>query len=233
MGAAMSSIDALVHFGQPKRKRKILLVGLDCAGKTTMLYKMQLGKVETTIPTIGLNVETVQYQKGVAITTLIAWDVGGRDPLRPLWRHYYQNTDGIIFMVDSNDRERVEWTAEKLSEMLKEEELMDKPLLVFANKQDLPNALRTSELVEKLNLHSIRNRKWFIQECVATQGKGLYEGLGWLVAEMQSSAKEAQPSVDLPAKASRAKALAEQADDISTADTEDATARAEIIKTHP
>ena len=75
----------------------IFKVGLDAAGKTTILYKLKLGEVVTTIPTIGFNVETVEY-KNISFTV---WDVGGQDKIRPLWRHYYQNTQGIIFVVDS------------------------------------------------------------------------------------------------------------------------------------
>ncbi|RNE98217.1 ADP-ribosylation factor 1, partial [Trypanosoma rangeli] len=85
-----------------KQEVRILMVGLDAAGKTTILYKLKLGEIVTTIPTIGFNVETVEY-KNLKFTM---WDVGGQDVLRPLWRHYYQNTNGIIFVVDSNDRER-------------------------------------------------------------------------------------------------------------------------------
>ena len=80
----------------------MLMVGLDAAGKTTILYKMKLGEIVTTIPTIGFNVETVEY-KNIKFTM---WDVGGQDKLRPLWRHYFQNTNGVIFVVDSNDRDR-------------------------------------------------------------------------------------------------------------------------------
>lgn len=66
------------------------------------------------------------------------WDVGGQDKIRPLWRHYFQNTQGIIFVVDSNDRDRIVEAREELQRMLNEDELRDAILLVFANKQDLP-----------------------------------------------------------------------------------------------
>ncbi len=101
-----------------KKEMRILMVGLDAAGKTTILYKLKLGEVVTTIPTIGLflfylsfyscsigfNVETVDY-KNISFTV---WDVGGQDKIRPLWRHYYQNTQGIIFVVDSNDKYKLD-----------------------------------------------------------------------------------------------------------------------------
>lgn len=155
---------------------RILMVGLDAAGKTTILYKLKLGEIVTTIPTIGFNVETVEY-KNISFTV---WDVGGQDKIRPLWRHYFQNTQGLIFVVDSNDRERTQEAAEELQKMLQEDELRDAVLLVFANKQDLPNAMAISEMTDKLGLQTLRSRTWYVQATCATQGTGLYEGLDWL-----------------------------------------------------
>uniref|UniRef100_A0A8C4XFF8 ADP-ribosylation factor n=1 Tax=Erpetoichthys calabaricus TaxID=27687 RepID=A0A8C4XFF8_ERPCA len=156
------------------------LVGLDAAGKTTILYKLKLGEIVTTIPTIGFNVETVEY-KNICFTV---WDVGGQDKIRPLWRHYFQNTQGLIFVVDSNDRERIQEAAEELQKMLQEDELRDAVLLVFANKQDLPNAMAISEMTDKLGLQTLRSRTWYVQATCATQGTGLYEGLDWLSNEL-------------------------------------------------
>jgi len=133
-----------------KKEMRILMVGLDAAGKTTILYKLKLGEVVTTIPTIGFNVETVEY-KNISFTV---WDVGGQDKIRPLWRHYYQNTQGVIFVVDSNDRDRIDDSKdyehsakEELNRMLSEDELREAVLLVFANKQDLPNAMKVQEVL--------------------------------------------------------------------------------------
>merc|ERR1712199_36635 len=172
MGGFFSKIWA--KFGT--KEMRILMVGLDAAGKTTILYKLKLGEIVTTIPTIGFNVETVEYKN----INFSVWDVGGQDKIRPLWRHYYQNTQGLIFVIDSNDRDRIEDAREELTKMLNEEEMRDAVLLVFANKQDLPNAMTAAEITEKLGLHSMRNRQWFIQSACATTGDGLYEGLDWL-----------------------------------------------------
>ncbi|XP_065830102.1 ADP-ribosylation factor 4-like [Oscarella lobularis] len=158
---------------------RILMVGLDAAGKTTILYKLKLGDVVSTIPTIGFNVESVEY-KNIKFNV---WDVGGQDKIRPLWRHYYENTHGIIYVVDSNDRERLPEAKDELSKMLEEEQLRDSILLVFANKQDLPNALTPSSLTEELGLMNLK-RKWYIQAATATEGTGLYEGLDWLSSEL-------------------------------------------------
>ncbi|XP_046326340.1 ADP-ribosylation factor 2 [Haliotis cracherodii] len=164
---------------------RILMVGLDAAGKTTILYKLKLGEIVTTIPTIGFNVETVEY-KNINFTV---WDVGGQDKIRPLWRHYYQNTQGLIFVVDSNDRERISEAREEMNRMLNEDELREAILLVFSNKQDLPNAMNAAEITDKLGLHSLRNRKWYIQATCATSGDGLYEGLDWLSNTLKNSKK--------------------------------------------
>jgi len=160
----------------------ILMVGLDAAGKTTILYKLKLGEVVTTIPTIGFNVETVEY-KNINFTV---WDVGGQDKIRPLWRHYYTGTQGLIFVVDSNDRDRIEDAREELTKMLNEDEMRDAVLLVYANKQDLPNAMTAAEITEKMGLQNMRNRQWFIQSACATTGDGLYEGLDWLSRTLSS-----------------------------------------------
>jgi len=137
---------------------------------------LKLGEIVTTIPTIGFNVETVEY-KNISFTV---WDVGGQDKIRPLWRHYFQNTQGVIFVVDSNDRDRISEANDELQKMLSEDELRDAVLLVFANKQDLPNAMSVLEITERLNLQALRSRKWYIQATCATSGDGLYEGLDWL-----------------------------------------------------
>ncbi|KAM9987928.1 hypothetical protein ACTFIZ_003269 [Dictyostelium cf. discoideum] len=182
MGVAFGKIFSR-FFG--KKDMRILMVGLDAAGKTTILYKLKLGEIVTTIPTIGFNVETVEF-KNINFTV---WDVGGQDKIRPLWRHYFQNTQGLIFVVDSNDRERIQEACDELNKMLNEDELRDAVLLVFCNKQDLPNAMSVAEVTDKLNLHSLRSRKWYIQSTCATSGDGLYEGLDWLSNTLTSSSK--------------------------------------------
>ncbi|PJF19258.1 hypothetical protein PSACC_00933 [Paramicrosporidium saccamoebae] len=156
-----------------KRDMRILMVGLDAAGKTTILYKLKLGEIVTTIPTIGtlfvgvssvvgFNVETVEYKK----IFFTVWDVGGQDKIR------------IIFVVDSNDRDRIGDARDELMRMLNEDELRNAVLLVFANKQDLPNAMSVAEVIEKMSLSSLTTRKWHVEATCATTGEGLYEGLG-------------------------------------------------------
>ncbi|CAG9316805.1 unnamed protein product [Blepharisma stoltei] len=158
------------------REMRILMVGLDAAGKTTILYKLKLGEVVTTIPTIGFNVERVEY-RNISFTV---WDVGGQDKIRPLWRYYYENIQGIIFVVDSNDTKRIEDAKEELYRLVNEDQLRDTCVLVLANKQDLPHSMTAAELTDKLGLHAIRGKKWYIQSTCAVSGDGLYEGLDWL-----------------------------------------------------
>uniref|UniRef100_A0A3B5BBN5 ADP-ribosylation factor 1-like n=1 Tax=Stegastes partitus TaxID=144197 RepID=A0A3B5BBN5_9TELE len=153
----------------------VAAVGLDAAGKTTLLYRLKLAEVVTTIPTIGFNVETVDY-KNISFTV---WDVGGQTIIRPLWRHYYVNTQGLIFVVDSNDPERIKEAADELHMMLEEDELRGVAVLVFANKQDLPRAMSASDITEAMGLSRV-SQPWFVQSSCAVSGSGLVEGLDWL-----------------------------------------------------
>eukprot|EP00465_Bigelowiella_longifila_P000686 CAMPEP_0185280738 /NCGR_PEP_ID=MMETSP1359-20130426/66319_1 /TAXON_ID=552665 /ORGANISM="Bigelowiella longifila, Strain CCMP242" /LENGTH=180 /DNA_ID=CAMNT_0027876075 /DNA_START=32 /DNA_END=574 /DNA_ORIENTATION=+ len=174
MGQAISNVWKKLF---ANKEMRMLMLGLDAAGKTTVLYKLKLGEVVTTIPTIGFNVETVEYKN----INMNVWDVGGQHKIRPLWRHYYQNTEGLIFVVDSSDKERLEESKEELDKMLQEDELRDAVVLVFANKQDLPGALNVKQVTEGLGLDKLR-RRWYVQGTCATSGDGLYEGLDWLAS---------------------------------------------------
>ncbi len=127
---------------------KTLMLGLDAAGKTTILYKMQLGEVVTSVPTIGFNMETVQYRN----IKFQVWDIGGQTIIRKLWSHYYENTDALIFVVDSSDPERIELAKAELHGMLQTEALENAAVLVFANKMDT-GVMSVSEISEKMGMH--------------------------------------------------------------------------------
>ncbi|CAJ1380489.1 unnamed protein product [Effrenium voratum] len=161
---------------------RILMLGLDAAGKTTILYRLKLAEVVMTVPTVGFNVEVVEY-KNIKFTV---WDIGGQDKIRALWRYYFQGTDGLIYVVDSSDRDRIQDAKEELQKILAEQEMEDAALLVLANKQDLPNAMTAAEVVDKLELQKLRHRQWFIQSTCAPTGDGLYEGLDWLSRTLAS-----------------------------------------------
>ena len=159
---------------------RIIMLGLDNAGKTTCLYKLKTNEAVHTMPTVGFNCESVEF-KGINFTV---WDIGGQDKIRVLWRHYYDNTDAIIYLIDSNDSDRIEESKEELDKMLAEDSLSGAPLLVFANKQDLKGATSVEGLTEKLELSKIKNRKWLVQGSNCISGQGICEGLDWLAKEL-------------------------------------------------
>jgi small GTP-binding protein len=152
------------------------MLGLDGAGKTTILNKLKLDQYVTKISTVGFNVEKVEH-KGFNMSV---WDVGSADRVLALWRLYFHNTEGLIFVVDSDDAGRIYEAQIELHKLLEEDELRDAIILVYANKQDLPNAIKPQELGNRLRLNSISNRIWQVQGTCATTGDGLYEGLDWL-----------------------------------------------------
>lgn len=183
MGIIASAVKKL--FGGFTVPRRILMLGLDAAGKTSVLYKLKLGENVNSIPTVGFNCETVEYKN----VELNVWDVGGQDKIRALWKHYYHGTDAIIFVVDSSDKERFEEAREELHKLLVQEELRDACLLVYANKRDLPGSVSAAQLADELHLNKLRKREWFVQDSVATQGDGLFEGLDWLTATVKKQSK--------------------------------------------
>lgn len=162
------------------KKARIVMVGLDAAGKTTLLYKLKLDETVTTIPTIGFNAEEFKYKN----ISMLIWDLGGQDKIRPLWRYYFQNADAIIYVVDSNDRERIKEARDELHKVCSSDELRDAKVLVFANKQDLPYALNSREMIHALSLNELKQKHWFIQPCCATKGEGLFDGLEWLSQQL-------------------------------------------------
>lgn len=163
------------------KKAKILLIGLAAAGKTTILYKLKLDEDIVTIPTIGFNVETVQYHN----INFTMWDIGGQDKIRDLWKHYYTDTDAIIYVVDSNDKENLPLATKELHRVMEADGLRNANLLILANKQDLPHALNADDLFKQMKLRDLKQKNWFIQPCNAPHGQGLYEGLDWLSQQLK------------------------------------------------
>lgn len=183
MGLFFSSLKDLFETFSSGSPARIVMLGLDAAGKTTILYKIKLNEIVSTIPTIGFNVETVSPVKGVTFTV---WDIGGQDKIRPLWKHYFNNTEGLVYVVDSNDRERILESREELFGILNSDEMRGVPVVVIANKQDLPNALSTSKVADLMSLHKLTSRKWYIQAACATTGEGIFEAM----KELSSMGKE-------------------------------------------
>ena len=167
------------------KEGRILLLGLDNAGKTTILKQLSDEEVNNVMPTQGFNVKTIE-QKGLKLTV---WDIGGQKSIRPYWRHYFEKADVLIYVIDSADWKRIEETGAELDQLLDEEKLAGVPLLVFANKQDLVNAAPPSQVAEKMQLISVRDRPWHIQPSSAKTGAGLQDGMEWLKKALQQMKK--------------------------------------------
>ncbi|XP_041706078.1 ADP-ribosylation factor-like protein 3 isoform X2 [Coregonus clupeaformis] len=171
----LSILRRLKH--SPDQEVRLLLLGLDNAGKTTLLKQLASEDVSHITPTQGFNIKSMQSQG----FKLNVWDIGGQRKIRPYWRNYFENTDVLIYVIDSSDRKRFEETGQQeLAELMEEEKLSMVPLLIFANKQDLMTAAPASELAEGLNLHTIRDRVWQIQACSAITAEGVQDGMTWV-----------------------------------------------------
>lgn len=169
----------------PDRELRILLLGLDNAGKTTLLKVLASEDVSHITPTQGFNIKSVQ-SSGFKLNV---WDIGGQRKIRPYWKNYFDNTDVLIYVIDSSDRKRFEETGEELSELMEESKLNGVPLLVYANKQDLFNAASGSEIAEGLNLPNIRDRQWQIQSCSGMTGEGVHDGMTWVMKNIGNKKK--------------------------------------------
>lgn len=118
---------------------------------------------------------------------LQVWDLGGQSTIRPYWRCYYPNTNAVIYVVDSTDKNRIDTAKQELSTLLQEGDLKGVPLLVFANKQDMPLAMTEVEVSESLGLSGINSRQWRIVKSSAKFGDGVADGLDWLVALLRDN----------------------------------------------
>ncbi|ESO99804.1 hypothetical protein LOTGIDRAFT_141482 [Lottia gigantea] len=162
-------------------EHKVIIVGLDNAGKTTILYQFLMNEVVHTSPTIGSNVEEVTWNN----IHFLMWDIGGQESLRAAWNTYYTNTEFVIVVIDSTDRERLSLTKEELCKMLAHEDLKKAAVLVFANKQDIKGCMSPAEISQQLSLTSVKDHVWHIQACCALTGKGLYKGLEWITSHLK------------------------------------------------
>ncbi|KAL9317972.1 hypothetical protein ACSQ67_014489 [Phaseolus vulgaris] len=194
MGAMMSRFWFMLF---PAKEYKIVVVGLDNAGKTTTLYKLHLGEVVTTNPTVGSNVEelvykNIRFEVEALLTPLRnsfqVWDLGGQERLRTSWATYYRGTHAVIAVIDSSDRARISVMKDELFRLLGHEDLQHSVVLVFANKQDIKDAMTPAEITDALSLHSIKDHDWHIQACCALTGDGLYDGLGWIAQRVTGKA---------------------------------------------
>jgi small GTP-binding protein len=188
MGEIFSQLNAESIFGpfdwiwkSFHRDSSILILGLDNAGKTAILYSLQLGEViNYTVPTIGFNVEEVQIDN----LSIKMWDIGGQDKIRALWPHYFQQSSGIVFVVDSNDQDRLPHAKIELHTLISHKDNVGNPFLILANKQDLPNAIDKETLVRELQLETVTTSKWYVVECSATKNQRARLGFEWLASNI-------------------------------------------------
>lgn len=161
------------------KEMRILMLGLDNAGKTTIVKKIMGEDVNTVSPTLGFIIKTIEYEG----YKLNIWDVGGQKTLRSYWRNYFEKTDALIWVVDATDRLRIDDCRDELQGLLQEERLAGASLLVFANKTDVDGCMTEQEILASLQLESIRTHHWHILPCSAMTGNNLKEGLAWVVED--------------------------------------------------
>ena len=154
----------------------ILILGLYFSGKTTFLYHLKPEGPEKSNPYIGFDMEKLNYEN----FNFTSWDVGEANQILVLWRHYYYNKDGLIFIVDSEDKERIEDAYEEFKKLLNEEKLKGCPILVLANKQDLNGAFTPYEINEKFRMNEIKGRNWIVKGICSKTGEGIKEALDWM-----------------------------------------------------
>mmetsp|Transcript_444 Transcript_444/g.1135 ORF Transcript_444/g.1135 Transcript_444/m.1135 type:complete len:185 (-) Transcript_444:299-853(-) len=178
----MGLLTILKKVKQKERELRLLVLGLDNAGKTTIVKKFNGEDIDLISPTLGFNIKTLEYKD----YKLNLWDIGGQTSLRSYWRNYFEQTDGLIWVVDSADKRRLLDCKAELEKLLVEERLAGASLLVFANKQDISGALTPAEIQEVLGLDAIRKRHWCICSCSAVTGEGLVSGVDWMVTDIAS-----------------------------------------------
>ncbi|CAD8089619.1 unnamed protein product [Paramecium primaurelia] len=165
-----------------EKEMRLLILGLDNAGKTTILKKFNGEDISQISPTLGFNIKTLSYNG----YKLNCWDVGGQQTIRSYWKNYFEQTDGLIWVVDSTDKARLDDCKKELQNLLKQEKLIGATLLIFCNKQDVPKSLSLQQIREYLELDLIQTRHWGIIACSAVTGDGLLEGIDWIVTDISS-----------------------------------------------
>ena len=173
----MGLLSIIKRLKKSEKEARILVLGLDNAGKTTILKKLSGEDTSHIMPTQGFNIKTLVHDG----FRLNVWDIGGQKTIRTYWNNYYESTDALLFVIDSSDRRRIQECGQELSDLIEDEKLAGIPLIIFANKQDLLQALPAGEIAEKLGLRNIKDRTWTIQACSAKTGAGLEEGMEWIV----------------------------------------------------
>ncbi|XP_044521978.1 ADP-ribosylation factor-like protein 11 [Gracilinanus agilis] len=157
---------------QHKEEPRVVIMGLDSAGKTTLLYRLKSNQQVETYPTVGFNVESLEASKYGALTL---WDIGGQDQLRSSWKDYLEDTDSLLYVLDSTDEDRLPEATVELENVLNNAHMVGVPFLVLANKQEVPGALSLLEIRDRMQLERFNDRCWELRGCSALTGEGLKE----------------------------------------------------------
>ncbi|KAL0973077.1 hypothetical protein UPYG_G00198640 [Umbra pygmaea] len=193
-----------LHGSKHPLQAQIVMLGLDGSGKSTLLYKLKYNECVITVPTVGFNVEMLETE--ARSPGLTVWDVGGQQMMRPHWKHHYPGTAAVVFVVDSWDRKRLEEAKRELHKVLRS--LKKIPLVVLANKQDLPGAANPQEVSHRLDLRTVcENRDWFVQPCCGRTGVGLEEGFRMVVYLLKMSLKRTEVDIKNRVKQLKPKAI--------------------------
>ena len=181
----MGLLDLLKGYKSFKKNPNILILGLDNAGKTTLLKCLTEEEIKITEPTKGVNVKSIIYSG----FTINVTDIGGQKEIRQYWEYYYDDVDALIYVVDASDDMRIAECNDQLKKLLKEPKLAKIPILTYANKSDLKNCLGPDEILEKLEMNEIDGRDWSLYACSALTGNGVTDGIKWLLEKIAESNK--------------------------------------------
>ena len=173
MDSQLPPIQRLMNDYKLKKETNLLILGLDNAGKTTMINYLVGADNKNTTPTQGVNGKSIQHN-GV---TLNIYDLGGQKAIREYWKYYYEKVDALIYVVDASDEARIDECNESFQSLLKDEKLDKVPVLAYGNKADLNNCLGPDEIIEKLQMNDITGRDWSLYACSALKGTGVKDGI--------------------------------------------------------
>ncbi|KFO27837.1 ADP-ribosylation factor-like protein 11 [Fukomys damarensis] len=168
--ANMGSVNSRGH----KTEAQVVMMGLDSAGKTTLLYRLKGYQLVETVPTVGFNVEPLE---ALGHVPLVLWDIGGQTQLRASWKDYLEGTDVLMYVLDSTDEARLPEALAELMKVLNNPNMVGVPFLLLANKQEAPDALPLLEIRNRLGLERFQGHCWELRACSAFTGQGLPEAL--------------------------------------------------------
>ena len=180
-----SYFEKLSNFFKGIKVINLILFGLDSGGKTTILYQLKLNKCVTTIPTIGFNLEAVKLQN----LNINIFDLGGGERFQRLWGHFIKKSTGIIYVVDSNDKERIKENVIELQRILNLPESTNFPVLIMANKQDILTSFSPEDIAHFFEIGELKRRKWKVQGTCGITGQGIREGFEWIAKEAKEEIK--------------------------------------------